>query len=171
MKLRLKDIVLLSLLAALMVAGDLLMEPFPNIHLVGVLIVITTVVYRRYALLSVYVYVLAQGLIGGFSLWWIPYVYVWTFLWGAVMLIPQRLSDKVKHVLYVVACALHGYLFGTLYAPAQAVMFGLDFKGTIAWIISGLPFDMIHGTGNLVLGALLIYPMVKILNHSDKYIA
>ena len=169
MKLKLKDIVILALMAALMCVGDFALEALPNIHLVGVFLVVTTVVYRKYALLPIYVYVLIQGIVGGFSLWWIPYLYIWTVLWGMVMLIPKGLPEKIRFVLYVAFCALHGFLFGTLYAPAQAIMFGLDFKGTIAWIISGLPFDALHGLGNLILGALLIYPAVKILKHTDKY--
>lgn len=169
MKLKLKDIVVLSLLAAIMAASDFLMDFLPNIHLVGVLCVVTTIAYRKYALFTIYVYVLIQGVVGGFSLWWIPYLYIWTVLWGCVMLVPQRLPQKSKHILYVAICALHGFLFGTLYAPAQAIMFGLDFKGMIAWIVAGLPYDAIHGVSNLVLGSALIYPIVKILKHTNKY--
>lgn len=170
MKLKLKDMVILSLMAALMSVGDLAMEWLPNVHLVGVLITATTVVYRKYALLPIYVYVLIQGIVGGFGLWWIPYLYIWILLWGTVMLLPQRLPEKVKYISYIFVCASHGFLFGTLYAPIQAIMFGLDFKGTIAWIVAGLPFDMIHGLGNTVLGILLIYPIVKILKYTNRYI-
>lgn len=170
MKLKLKDIVLLSLLSALMVAGDLLLEAFPNIHFVGVLIVATTVVYRKYALLPIYVYVLIQGIISGFDLWWVPYIYVWAILWLGVMLIPQKIPEKIKTVLYISVCGLHGFLFGMLYAPAQVLLFfDGDFSKMIPWIITGIPFDIIHGISNLVGGTLLIYPITKILKRSDKY--
>ncbi len=169
MKLRLKDIAVLSVMAALMFMGDQLMEALPNIHLVGVLIVATTVVYRAYALLPIYVYILTTGLIGGFSLWWIPYLYIWLPLWGLVMLIPKRLPEAVKLVLYITVCALHGFSFGILYAPAQALMFGLSFNGMLVWIVNGFPFDVIHGTGNLILSTVLLYPIIKILKTTDKY--
>lgn len=170
-RLALKDVVLLSLLAALMTAGDFLMEWLPNVHFVGVLIVVTTAVYRKWALLSIYVYVLIQGIVSGFDLWWIPYLYVWDFLWLFTILIPQRLPERVKNVLYVAVCAAHGFLFGTLYAPAQILLFfGGDFSKMIPWIVAGLPFDITHGISNLLCGALLIYPMIKILRHSDKYV-
>ncbi len=169
MKLKLKDIAILSLMAALMCVGDFAMEWLPNVHLVGVFITVTTVVYRKYALLPIYVYILIQGIIGGFGPWWAGYLYVWAILWVGVMLIPKKTPQKLKFVLYVAVCALHGFLFGVLYSPVQATMFGLDFKGTLAWIAAGLPFDITHGTGNLILGTLLIYPMVKILKYTDKY--
>ena len=37
----------------------------------------------------------------------------------------------------------------------------------IAWIIAGLPFDIIHGTSNLFSG-LLIQPLVKTLQTAEK---
>ncbi len=170
MKLKLKDITVLSLLAALMISSDLLMDFLPNVHIVGVLIVCATVVYRVYALLPIYVYVFLQGTIGGFSAWWFGYLYIWAVLWGAVMLIPQRLPQGLKTVLYITVCALHGFLFSVLYAPAQALFFGYDLNQTIAWIISGFIYaDWIHGTANFVLGAALIYPITKILKNTDKF--
>lgn len=170
MKLRLKDIVILAFLSALMCIGDFAMEWLPNVHFVGVLIVVATVVYRWYALLPIYVYVLIQGIVAGFNFWWVAYIYIWDFLWLFVMLIPKKLSPRAKNILYVVVCALHGYLFGVLYAPSQVMLFfGGDFSKMLPWIIAGIPADLIHGTGNLVLGTALIYPMVKILKQTDKY--
>ena len=170
MKLKLKDIVLLALLSALMCVGDFAMEWLPNVHFVGVFIVVTTVVYRKYALLPIFVYWIVSGFVEGISLWWIPKIYIWSLLWVGIMLIPKSLSEKVKNVLYVAVCTLHGFLsFGVLYAPAQALITGMDFKGTIAWIAAGLPFDVTQCIGNLILGTLLIYPMVKILKQTDKY--
>jgi len=64
--------------------------------------------------------------------------------------------------LYMIVCSLHGFLYGTLYAPVQAVIYGYDFKATIAWIIAGLPFDAIHGTSNFICG-LIIVPLSKLL--------
>lgn len=170
MKLKLKDVAVLSLMGALMFAGDVLLEMLPNIHLVGIFITVTTVVYRKWALLSIYVYVLLQGLLSGFDLWWIPYIYIWDFLWLFIMLIPKRLPDNIKNILYVVVCALHGYLFGILYAPSQVLLFfDGDFSRMIPWLIKGIPADITHGTSNLILGTLFILPAVKILKLTNKY--
>ena len=67
----------------------------------------------------------------------------------------------------MVVCGLHGLLYGVLYAPAQAILFGLDFKGMIAWIVAGLPFDAIHGISNFI-GGLLIQPLVATLKLAKK---
>ena len=41
-------------------------------------------------------------------------------------------------------------------------MFNFSFDQTLAWIAAGLPFDAIHGVGNLMTG-MLIVPMVNLL--------
>ncbi len=167
MKLNIKEATIFGMLGAVMYASKVLMEFLPNVHLLGVLTVAITIVYRKKALYPIYVYVFLNGLLSGFNMWWIPYLYIWTILWGAVMLLPKNMPDKIKPVVYAVVCSLHGFLYGTLYAPAQAIMFGLDFKGMVAWIIAGLPYDAIHGISNLLCG-VLIMPIVSVLKIAEK---
>lgn len=166
-KLTVKEIAVFGMLGALMYASKMVMEGFPNIHLIGVFIVATTVVYRKKALFPIYVFVFLTGLFFGFGTWWIPYLYIWTILWGMTMLIPKRIPEKFKGIVYMIVCSLHGFLYGVFYAPAQALLFGLDFKGMIAWIVAGFPFDITHGISNFFCG-ILIVPIIKVLQYADK---
>jgi energy-coupling factor transport system substrate-specific component len=84
------------------------------------------------------------------------------------MLLPKNINPKIQPIIYMIVCSLHGFLFGTLYAPAQALFFNLDFEGTIAWIIAGLPYDLIHGVSNFICG-LLIVPIISVLKKVDNY--
>ena len=151
-----------------MYASKMVMEVIPNVHLLGMFIVAFTVVYRKKALYPIYVFVFITGLMNGFATWWLPYLYLWAVLWGMTMLLPKEIPEKWKPVVYALVCAAHGYLYGTLYAPAQALLFGLDFKGMVTWIAAGLPWDFIHGTSNLLCG-VLIYPLTKLLNRIEKH--
>lgn len=157
-----RDICVFAMLGALMFASKKIMEVLPNIHLLGLLTVTYTVVYRKRALVPIYLYVMLEGLFSGFNFWWLPYTYIWTLLWAITMILPRNMPKKLKYIVYSMICALHGFAFGTLYAPAQALMFGLNFKQTVAWIIAGLPYDMIHGFSNLGLG-LLAVPLAELL--------
>lgn len=167
--LKVREIAVFSMLGAMMYASKLLMDVLPNIHLIGVFIVALTVVYRKKALYPIYIFVLITGLLGGFATWWVPYLYIWAVLWGAVMLLPKTLPKKWAPIIYMAASGLHGLLYGVLYAPAQAVLFGLSFEGMIAWILSGLPFDAIHGVSNFLCGALIV-PLIKVLEYGEKKI-
>ena len=138
------------------------MEMLPNIHLLGMFTISYTVVFRKKALIPIYVYVMLNGLYSGFTMWWIPYLYIWTILWAITMALPRNIPKRIKFVVYPVVCCLHGLAFGTLYAPAQALMFGLSFKQTLAWIVAGLPWDVVHGVGNLIAG-ILIVPLCELL--------
>ncbi len=168
MKLNLKESVIFGMLGAVMYASKLIMEVLPNIHLIGVFIVAITVVYRKKALYPIYIFVFLAGLLGGFSTWWIPYLYIWAVLWGMAMILPKKLPPKAAPIIYAIVCSLHGFLYGVIYAPAQALMFGLDFKGMIAWIVAGLPFDLTHGVSNFISGLILIVPIISILKIAEK---
>ncbi len=157
------------MLGTLMYASKMLMELAPNIHLLGVFTIAFTVVYRKKALYPIYIYVLLNGIFSGFSAWWLPYLYIWTILWGAVMLLPKHMPKKIRPVVYMAVCAAHGFLFGTLYAPVQAILFGLNMQGTLAWIAAGLPFDFIHGVSNFFCG-ILIMPVISAINIAEKNI-
>jgi energy-coupling factor transport system substrate-specific component len=161
-KLRVFELVLFPMLGALMFCSKLIMEALPNIHLLGMLTMTYTLVFRKKALLPIYIYVMLNGLFAGFSMWWFPYLYIWTILWGLTMLLPRRMPKKVATVVYPILCALHGFAYGALYAPAQALMVGLNFEQTLAWIVAGIPFDLIHGVSNFAVG-LLILPLSELL--------
>lgn len=155
------------MLGAVMYVSKIIMEFAPNIHLLGVITVAFTVVYRKKALYPIYTYVILNGIFSGFASWWIPYLYVWTVLWGVVMLLPKNMPKKIRPIVYMSVCALHGFLFGTLYAPAQAILFGLSLKGMIAWIAAGLPYDFIHGVSNFFCG-ILIVPVISALRLAER---
>ena len=67
----------------------------------------------------------------------------------------------------MVICALHGFWYGVLYAPVQAIFYGLSLEGMIAWIVAGLPFDMVHGVSNFFCG-MLIMPIVVTLRLAER---
>ena len=166
-KLTAAELVIFAMLGALMYVTKTVMAALPNIHLVGVFTVTFTRVFRTKALIPIYLYVMLEGIFQGFSPWWIPYLYIWTLLWGITMLLPKNMPDKAAYIVCPIVCAIHGLAFGTLYAPAYAVLFHLDFPQTLAWIAAGFPWDLIHAVSNLVLGTAIV-PLAKLLDKLMK---
>ena len=163
--LTLRELVIFAMLGALTFCSDLLMDALPNIHLVGLFITTFTLVFRVKALLPLYVYVALSGIsavLYGGILWWVPYLYVWTVLFGIILLIPRRIPRSLVFILAHLFTTLHGLAYGTLYAPMQAVLFHLDFRGMLAWIAAGIPFDLLHAVGNFAFG-FFIYPLTVLL--------
>lgn len=164
-----RKLVLFSMLGALMFTSKVVMEALPNVHLVGALVMIYTIVYRFEALAPIAMFILLSGVYMGFSPWWVPYCYVWAVLWAVTMLLPRRMPKWLKAPVYITVCALHGLAFGTLYAPFQALVFGLDWRGMLAWIASGFAFDVVHAIGNLVAGTLIVPISTVLLKLESKF--
>ena len=150
-----------------MFGAQVVMEVLPNIHLIALFVVTLTVVFRQKALYPLYVFVFITGLYAGFAPWWVPYLYIWTVLWGVVMLLPRNMPLWLASAVYAIVSACHGFLYGVLYAPAQALLFGMSFEGMLAWIVAGLPFDLIHGISNLVCGVMIV-PFATLLTRLKK---
>ena len=85
------------------------------------------------------------------------------------MLLPKKINQKIAPFGYMLVCSLHGFLYGVLYAPAQAIFYGLSMEGMFAWIIAGFPFDFIHGVSNFFCGVLIV-PIVSTLKLAERAI-
>ncbi len=166
---RIFEMCIFSMLGTLMFCSKIMMEFLPNVHLLGMLTMLYTLLFRVKALIPIYIYVLLNGIYAGFSMWWIPYLYIWTVLWAITMLLPKKMPYKISAMVYPVVCALHGFLFGILYSPAEAVMYKMSFEQTVAWLIIGIPYDIIHTAGNFVAG-LLILPLYHSMDKLMKRI-
>ncbi len=150
------------MLGAIMFTSKLIMEALPNIHLIGMFTILLAITYRLKGIIPIYIYAMLCLVYMGFSPWWIPNLYTWAVLFFVTLMLPKNMPRRAAFIVYPVICSLHGLAYGILCAPVQAVAFGLNFEGTVAWIIAGLPFDITHAIGNLVTG-LLILPLSKLL--------
>lgn len=166
MKLTIKETAIFGMLGAVMYVSKMIMELIPNVHLLGVFTVAFTVIYRKKALYPIYTFVILEGIFCGFATWWVPHLYIWAVLWGAVMLLPREMPKRTRMVVYMAVCSSHGFLFGILYAPMQAIMYGFSFQGMIAWIVAGLPWDCVHGISNFFCG-ILIAPIISALRNTE----
>ena len=155
------------MLGAILFCSKLLMEWAPNVHFIAMFIITFTLVYRVKALIPIYIFVLLTGVYGGFNVWWIPYLYIWLPVWGITMLLPRRMPRWLAVSAYMLLGGVHGMIYGTLYAPAQALFFKMDLQMTLAWIVTGLPWDAIHAVGNIA-ACTLVLPLTKLLLRLEK---
>ncbi len=158
MRLAVRELISLSLIAALMTAGKELMAFLPNIEPVTLLLMCTTLVYGAKALYPCYIFVLLEGLLYGFGWWFFFYLYVWAILVLAVLLLRPV---NTSWVIWTVVAALFGLLFGPLSA-LQSLLVG-GWRMAFSYWISGIPFDILHCVGNAVLCGLLLKPLTGLM--------
>ena len=162
-KLSVRELCILSLMAALIFGTKVALASIPNINLNAVLIILTVVFFGWKALYTVYVYVLLEGLVFGFSVWWVGYLYVWAVLVVVAMLF--RKNDSA--LLWAVIAGVFGLCFGLMmYVEWFAINGG--WKGFFAMWVAGIPYDLTHCVGNFVFTLVLYRPlhtvMEKLLN-------
>ena len=152
-----QELVIFALLGTIMFISDQLMEFLPNIHILGLLIVTYTLIFRVKAVIPIYVYVFLSGVFAGFASWWIPYLYVWTVLWAVTLLLPKNLiNKKTGYIVYPAVCFLHQLAFGILYAPNDALFLNLRGEALLGWIITGTTFNIVPALANMLLGIFTI---------------
>lgn len=152
-----REMTLLALFAALMIALQVAMASLPNIELVTLLIILVTVHLGWKAMFSVAVFVLVEGLIYGFNMWFVNYLYVWPILTILVMV----LRNQSSVLLWTIIAGLYGLLFGTLCSIPYFITGG--WAAGISYIVAGLTFDLAHCAGNVVSVLVLFTPLNKIL--------
>jgi len=160
-KLTVYEIVLLGMLGGLLVAAQLALAWLPNIEIVSLLLIVYTRVWGVKSLFPLYVFVLCEGLIFGFGIWWFCYLYVW--------LVPVLLTLVFKKfgstIFWAAFCALFGLFFGALCSVTYLFIGGIS--AMAAFFISGIPFDLLHCAGNAATG-FLILPLTSLLMKIKK---
>ena len=171
---RIAYITLGAMLGALLLVSQLVLAGLPNIELVSLLIIVWTRVYRTGALPGITVFIVLEGVIFGFGIWWVSYLYIWFILWGIVMLIPPRKSAdplRGKQMVFTslgwaLLSGVYGFAFGAL--TAIPWFFRGGFPTMFAYWISGIPFDIPHAIGNFAAALLLAVPLMELLEKLKK---
>ena len=110
------------------------------------------------------VFILIEGVVYGFGLWWVMYLYAWPLLAFSARLLPRSNSAFP----YAMLSGVFGLLFGLLCSfpyffigLPQGVSYGL--RQMFAWWIAGIPFDLVHGVSNFLIMLALFRPVSRLL--------
>ncbi|ROR31922.1 energy-coupling factor transport system substrate-specific component [Mobilisporobacter senegalensis] len=148
-----KDIVLMGMLGALLFIFQVAFAFLPNIEFVSLFIIIFTLKFGKKAILSIYVFALLEGLLYGFGIWWIMYLYIWTILaWAALIF-----QKKTSVLFWATLSAVFGLSFGALSSFPYFIIGGVG--AGIGYWINGIPFDIVHCIANFVVVLVLFQPM------------
>ncbi|NLP35436.1 MAG: hypothetical protein GX359_09675 [Clostridiales bacterium] len=157
---KIKDVVIIGMMSAIMVAIQVAMAvlPLPNVELISLLIIVFTLVFGYKTLYIIYIFVLLEGFIYGFHLWWINYLYVWTILFIVTILFRRKSSP----LFWAIVSGVYGLSFGALCSIPYFLTGGIP-TGLAYWV-SGIPFDIIHAISNFLVALILLRPIYKLLN-------
>lgn len=145
-----------GLLAALLFVLQISLIHLPNIELVSLMVMVYTFTLGKRVINILAAFTLLEGIFHGFGIWWVSYLYIWPILAGLTALLKRWGAPEWG---YGILSCLFGFSFGFLCSlPYIAGGLGAVF----AWWISGIPFDVIHGISNLVIGLVLFKPVKRV---------
>jgi len=162
-----KDIVIVGMLSALLIAVQVILNFLPNIELVTLLIILFSLLFHRKALFIIITFVLLEGFIYGFSLWWINYCYVWFILY----IITRLLKNEHSAFHWAMVAGIYGLSFGALCSIPYLFIgwfhgtFLTGIQSAFAYWITGIPFDITHGISNFFLALFLYKPLYYVLHN------
>ena len=168
-----RDVATAGIMIAMIEVCKLAMQGLPNIEMTSFLLILFTLHFGHLTLLTVPALILIEGLIYGFGLWWVMYLYAWPLL--ALIAYLFRKSDSA--FFWAIVSGVFGLLFGLLCsfpyffigATAGGISGGL--RALFAWWIAGIPYDLLHGAGNFALMLALYRPVSSLLRRLPKILS
>ena len=140
----------MGLLAAILLIGQVGMAFLPNIEPVSTLIILYTLTHKKYTFYIIYVFVLLEGILYGFGIWWISYLYIWSIL-ALIVLALQKIDSAL---IWAVISGAFGLSFGALTAIPYLISGGFG---------AAFAYDILHCCGNFVLTLILYKPLLPVL--------
>ncbi len=152
-----KDIALVALMVAIIEVCKVVLAPIPNVELTSFLLIIFSLFFGKKVVAVVPVFILIEGVMYGFGIWWVMYLYAWPLL----VLITRIFKKNTSAVFWAIVSGIFGLLFGFMCAIPYLFISGIT--GAFSWWIAGIPFDLIHGVSNFFIMLLLYHPIAKVL--------
>lgn len=161
-KIAARDVALTGVMAATIEAAKLALAFVPNVELVTLLIILYTLVFGRRIFYVIGVFVLLEGCLYGFGLWWVMYVFVWPLLACLTLLFRRRHSVW----FWSIFSGTWGLFFGAFCAIPYFLING--WSAALTWWVAGIPYDLIHCGSNVLLCLLLLGPLYRVLKQLEN---
>ena len=164
-KISTSNITLVGMMAAVIEVSKMALAFLPNIELTSFWLIMFTLFFGWKVFLVVPVFILIEGCIYGFGLWWGMYLYVWPLL----VLITWKFRREESVWFWSVVSGIFGLCFGFLCSVPYAVIGAADglrqgLHAGFSWWVAGIPWDIGHCAGNFVLMLVLYRPIRSIMN-------
>ena len=170
-KLTIKDIALIGLMVAIIEVCKVALAHIPNVELTTFWLMMFTLYLGKRVYYVIPVFILIEGAMYGFGLWWIMYLYLWPLL-----VLVTGFFRKDNSVLTVsMISGIFGLLFG-FFAAIPYIFIGAfegglanGFRVAGAWWVAGIPWDLVHGISNFILMLVLYHPIANVMKLTRKY--
>lgn len=164
-----RDIVLIGIWAALTFAVKLVLAPVANVELVSLLLCVFTAVMglgRGITAALVFTTITVfESAYYGVGDWILLYYINWPLLTVLTWIFLRNAKAEIRAAVLL---GLFGLLFDIPATGIKIVLFGPVYA--LTYLISGIPFDLIHGAVNFITALFLYQPLTRQLKKlKSKY--
>lgn len=166
-----REIALAGMMVAVIEASKIALSFLPNIELTTFWLIIFTLFFGRKIVLVVPGFILIEGAMYGFGLWWLMYLYIWPLLVLLVWIWRKQESPW----FWAIVSGTFGLFFGAMCAIPYFVLGasgggGLQagLRAFFTWWVAGIPWDIVHCGGNFVLMLILYKPVRYVIKKSQN---
>lgn len=156
-KLSVYDIARMGVMVAALEGGKIALSFLPNVEIITLLIILYTLCFGRKVFYAIFAFVLLEGFLYGFGMWFAAYLYIWPLL----ALVTYLCRNNTGVIFWSVISGLFGLFFGALCALPYVFVSGI--QGAFAWWAAGILFDIIHCVSNFTLTMILFKPLNNVL--------
>lgn len=153
-----RDITIMALMVAIIEVSKVALAQIPNVELTSFWVIMFTLYFGTRIFYVIPVFILIEGMMYGFNLWWIMYLYAWPML-AIVVLVFKKMKTAWE---WSFVSGLFGLCFGFLCAIPYIFTSGI--AGAFAWWVAGIPWDLVHGIANFVIMLVLYKPMKLVMS-------
>ncbi|MBR5438437.1 MAG: hypothetical protein IKV21_05910 [Clostridia bacterium] len=156
------DVALVGIMVAVIEVCKIAMMELPNIELTSFWLIMFSKHFSSRVYFVVPVFILIEGAIFGFGVWWVLYLYAWPLL----VLAARFLRKSDSPLTWAILSGVFGLLFGFMCAIPYLFMGGIS--TAFSWWVAGIPWDFVHGGANFILMMLLYKPVSKAMKAVRK---
>ena len=164
-KLTIQNIAMIGMMVAVIEVCKAALSFLPNIELTTFWLIMFTIFFGWKIVFVVPVFILIEGSVYGFGLWWLMYLYVWPLL----VLIAWIFRKKDNVWFWAILSGAFGLSFG-FFCSFPYVVIGAGNGGlrnglyaAFTWWVAGIPWDIVHCVGNFVLMLILYKPIRSVM--------
>lgn len=170
-QLLIKDICMTGIMVAVIEVCKIALSFLPNTELTTFWLIMFTLFFGRRSAFAVPVFILLEGCVYGFGIWWVMYLYIWPLL----VLFTWIFRRQESIWFWSTLSAVFGLLFGLFCAVPYIVTgcVGADIKAGLytafTWWVAGIPWDIMHGISNFILMLILYHPVRAVMQRIKKH--
>tara|TARA_B100000965_G_scaffold8931_2_gene6888 strand:+ start:11413 stop:12063 length:651 start_codon:yes stop_codon:yes gene_type:complete len=164
------DLTILALMTIFAITGRILLEPLPNVQPVTVIVLLVGIHYGATRSIGVATIIaISSNLVMGHGLWTFYQALGWSLVGvtGALLSQSLRVDDKISVPRVAGVSFVVAFVFD--WVVSASVLHTLPLETLPVYILAGLPFDLVHGVGNVAFAAWMAEPISEIMSrHSTS---